>query len=63
MSYLNKEEKRKAIVRSVHLYMAQGLNKTAAVKKTSADFGYLTDIPVWNALKREEAESNGQQQP
>lgn len=59
-TFSNREEKRKAVVRAVTAYMNQGLNKSAAVKRVSIDFGYLSEVPVWNALKKEKEEvTNG----
>lgn len=59
MNFQNREEKRKMVVNTVNLYIKNGMNKTAAVKRVSNEFGYLTEIPVWNALKREK-ETNGE---
>lgn len=60
MSFCNREEKRKAVAQAVANYMEQGMNKSAAVKKVAAEFGYLSEIPVWNAIKREmEDKENG----
>ena len=59
MDYQNLKEKRKAVCHAVAAYVASGVNKTAAVKKVAEDFGYLTEVPVWNALRKEKEESNG----
>lgn len=53
MNYKNREEKRKMVVNSVDVYMKNGLNKSAAVKRVASDFGYMSEVPVWNALKKE----------
>ena len=57
MLYTNRKEKRDAMVKSVRDYMTLGFTKTTAVKKTANDFSYLTDIPVWKALKAEREEN------
>ena len=60
MRYQNRKEKRKMVAEAVNLYVKSGMNKTAAVKRVSNEFGYLTEIPVWNALKKEkEEQENG----
>lgn len=59
MDYQNQKEKRKAVCHAVAAYVASGVNKTAAVKKVAKDFGYLTEVPVWNALKKEREENDG----
>lgn len=53
MAYQNIKEKRDAIRQAVEMYVRSGLNKTAAVRRVKEEFGYLTEIPVWNALKEE----------
>ena len=45
------------MAQAVVTYIKIGMNKTAAVKKVADEFGYVTQNPVWTALKKFLAES------
>lgn len=57
MSYSSFKEKQEAMAQAVVTYIKIGMNKTAAVKKVADEFGYVTQNPVWTALKKFLAES------
>ena len=52
----SQKEKEKAICSQVEKYLAQGSNKSEAVRKVMAEFNYLAEASIYNILRRNKKE-------
>ena len=59
MLYSTKKERDAAIVNRFEHYIANGMTKTQATEQTRKDFLFLTNVPVFNARRREKERKEG----
>ena len=53
MTFKSSREKKEAVVRRVSELMAQGYQKTSAVRQVAEEFCYCSELSVWNILRKE----------
>lgn len=58
MSFKSSKEKKDAVLRRVSELLAQGCQKTSAVRQVAEEFCYCSELSVWNILKKEAKNGN-----